>query len=409
MRSIMPKCTLNDLDVAGKRTLLRVDFNVPLTPDHQVADATRIRAALPSIQAILNRGGFPILMSHLGRPKGKTSPALSLAPCAKALSLELGRIVHFSPDCIGETALHHVNALPKGEVLLLENLRFYPEEEVPDPDRQFAAALATLGQLYINDAFGTAHRCHSSIVPITRYFPQASAMGLLMEKELSILATLLSSPTPPFSLILGGAKLSTKITLLQALLPKIQELFIGGGMAFTFLKCQNVPIGHSIYDPTQLTQAQAIIDTCRQQNIPIHLPVDVVIEKVDSTPQELRTVTVKEGVPEGWRGMDIGPKTVAQWKPALFASATAFWNGPMGVYEVPAFAAGTISIATLLSQTQATTIVGGGDSVAAIKKLQLEAAFTHLSTGGGAALAYLEHGHLPGIDALSDTPLSKNS
>ncbi len=399
----MAKCTLNDLDVAGKRTLLRVDFNVPLTPDHQVADPTRIRAALPSIQAVLSRGGLPILMSHLGRPKGKILPELSLAPCAKALSAELGQIVHFAPDCIGETALNHVQALPAGEVLLLENLRFHPEEEVPDPDTRFAAALAALGEVYINDAFGTAHRCHSSIVPITHYFPQTSAMGLLIEKELSILTTLLTAPTPPFSLILGGAKLSTKIALLQALLPKVQALFIGGGMAFTFLKCQHVAIGDSIYDPTQLAQAQAIIDACHQHNVALYLPVDVVIEKTTTVAQEVRTVTTTAGIPDGWRGMDIGPKTIAHWKPALLTSATTFWNGPMGVYEVPAFAAGTLAVATLLSQTKATAVVGGGDSVAAIKKLQLEAAFTHLSTGGGAALAYLEQGHLPGIDALSDS------
>ncbi|MEM7175768.1 MAG: phosphoglycerate kinase [Chlamydiota bacterium] len=405
---MMTKLTLNQLDVHHKKVLLRVDFNVPLESRGVISDDTRIQAALPSIHSILNRHGKLIIMSHLGRPKGQRDPSLSLAPCATRLSELINSAVGFATDCIGQKTLDQVNQLLPGKALVLENLRFHPEEESPSRDNRFAADLAALGEAYVNDAFGTAHRNHSSIVSITQFFKKASAMGLLMEKEINMLSHLVTRPKSPFSLVLGGAKLSTKIGLLKTLLPKIHALFIGGGMAFTFLKAQGIAIGDSICDETLLPQAEKLIAICRREKVLLYLPKDVVIGKKTQTQWKTQTVEVKEGIPAGWQGMDIGPKTVSQWKQPLLSSATIFWNGPMGVFEISSFAAGTVAIATILSQADTTVIAGGGDSLAAIKRLQLDANFTHLSTGGGASLAYLEYGHLPGIDALSTAPSKKN-
>ena len=397
----MGKLTLNQLDVFNKKILLRVDFNVPLKNGKIITDDTRIRAALPSIHSILERQGKLIIISHLGRPKGLRDSSLSLSPCAARLSDLLNCAVSFAPDCIGEKTLDQVNHLEAGKAILLENLRFYPEEEVPDQKRLFAAQLAALGEAYVNDAFGTAHREHSSIVTITQFFKKASAMGLLMEKEVAMLSSLVHHPKPPFSLILGGAKLSTKIGLLKALIPKIDTLFIGGGMAFTFLKAQGFAIGDSICDEKLLPQAQELLDICHQKNLPLLLPSDVVIGQKNQGQWSAKIIQIENGIPDGWMGMDIGPNTISKWKNSLIASKTLFWNGPMGVFEISSFAAGTVAVATILNQANAITIAGGGDSLAAIKMLKLESNFTLLSTGGGASLAYLEHGHLPGIDALS--------
>lgn len=399
----MEKLTLKQLNVYHKRVLLRVDFNVPLTKRGTIVDDTRIQSALPSIRSILKDQGKLVILSHLGRPKGEKDLALSLAPCAKRLGELLGQTIHFAPDCIGQEALKRVNLLKPCEAVVLENLRFHPEEETPDPKRAFAGKLAKLGDVYVNDAFGTAHRKHSSITVITHFFPKKCAMGRLMERELSVLSDLMSHPKSPFSLILGGAKLGTKIGLLETLLPKIDALFIGGGMVFTFLKAQGLAIGESICDQALLSKALAIMKSCYHNNLALHLPTDIVIGKKTASRWETDVIEVKEGIPSGWQGMDIGPKTVEQWKSALLDSATLFWNGPMGVCEIPSFAAGTAAIAKTLGGINGTSVVGGGDSIAAIKGLKLEGYFTHLSTGGGALLAYLEHGHLPGIDALSST------
>ena len=401
----MAKLQVQDLSIQGKRVLVRVDFNVPQNKDGSISDDTRIRESLPTIQYIIDQGGIPILMSHSGRPKGKKDPRYSLALCAKALSNLLRIPVIFAPDCIGNETEKLAKSASEGQIILLENLRFYAAEEDPKSDPSFAQKLASLGDLYVNDAFGSAHRAHSSTVQIAAFFPGRAASGLLMQKEIAFLNTSLSSPKRPFYAIIGGAKISTKIGVLQSLLSKVDALFVGGGMAYTLFKAQGISIGDSIFEAEQLKVAQDFLLAASKKNIPLFLPTDLVIASAFTADAPNKVIDIKEGIPEGWQGMDIGPKTIEIWNKALQKGATIFWNGPVGVFEFPAFAKGTDALARTLSTLKAITIAGGGDSVAAINKLGLKNKFSHLSTGGGASLEYIELGHLPGIDALSNRQL----
>lgn len=397
----MAKLCLQDLDLKDKKVLMRVDFNVPLHPDGTLSDDTRLRESLPSIKHILQAGGSLILMSHLGRPKG-IDPHLSLKQCALALSKLLGQKVLMAEDCVGEKTREIARNLKKGEILLLENLRFDPAEEKPSLDPTFAEKLASLGDIYVQDAFATAHRAHSSTATIARYFPEKAAAGLLLQKEIDFFETLMLHPKPPFYVIVGGAKISTKMGVLKSLLQKADGIFIGGGMAFTFFKAQGIPIGSSIHEDDQIPAALEFLKECSEKKVPLWLPVDLMIADGFSNEAASKLISSSEGIPEGWQGMDIGPKTLEEWKKALGSAATIFWNGPLGVFEFPHFAEGTREIAQTLATLKAITVVGGGDSVAAINQMGLSSQFSHLSTGGGASLEYLEFGHLPGIDALTN-------
>ena len=397
----MVKLNIQDLDLQGKKVLVRVDFNVPLNKDGSIADDTRIRESLPSIQHILQAGGIAILMSHLGRPKGAPDFQFSLAPCAKALSKLLGIPVIMAEDCIGEKAEKMARDLKPGQVLLLENLRFHPAEEKPSLDPTFAKKLASLGDLYVNDAFGTAHRSHSSTAIIAQYFPGKSAAGFLMQKEINFLSSLLH-PKQPFYAIIGGAKISTKIGVLKSLLSKVEGIFIGGGMSFTFFLSQGFKIGNSIHEDEQIPAASEFLKECSEKKISCSLPKDLIIANAFADHAQSQCILASQGIPDGWQGMDIGPQTIEEWSKSLQNAATIFWNGPLGVFEFPHFAKGTEQIAKTLSSSSATTVVGGGDSVSAINRLGLASAFTHVSTGGGASLEFIEFGHLPGIDALTD-------
>lgn len=397
----MVKLNIQDLDLQGKKVLVRVDFNVPLNKDGSIADDTRIRESLPSIQHILQTGGVAILMSHLGRPKGAPDSQFSLAPCAKALSKSLGIPVIMAEDCVGEKVEKMARDLKPGQVLLLENLRFHPAEEKPSLDPTFAKKLASLGDLYVNDAFGTAHRSHSSTAIIAQHFPGKSAAGFLMQKEINFLSSLLH-PKQPFYAIIGGAKISTKIGVLKSLLSKVESIFIGGGMSFTFFLAQGFKIGNSIHEDEQIPAASEFLKECNERKIPCRLPKDLIIANAFADDAPSQCILASQGIPDGWQGMDIGPQTVEEWSKSLQNAATIFWNGPLGVFEFPHFAKGTEQIAKTLSSLSATTVVGGGDSVAAINRLGLAPSFSHVSTGGGASLEFIEYGHLPGIDALSD-------
>ena len=399
----MNKLSLKQLDIKNKKVLLRVDFNVPINEEGTITDDTRIKEALDSIQYILDHKGSVILMSHLGRPKGKFNPKLSLEPCAKALAFLLKRPVLMAKDSIGPSAQNLVAHLQPNQILLLENLRFDPAEENPSSNPEFAKKLASFGDLYVNDAFGTAHREHSSTTTITKYFPGKSAMGFLMQKEIGSLNSLIQNPQRPFYAIIGGAKISSKLGVLKSLLKRIDGLFIGGGMAYTLLKAQGCQIGNSIYEEDQLDEALQLIKSCKDQKLPLCLPVDLLIADNFSKDANRKYIQVNQGIPNGWEGMDIGIETIAIWEKALEKAATIFWNGPLGVFEFPAFAKGTEAIARCIASSKALSVVGGGDSVAAINQLNLTSFFSHISTGGGASLEYLEFGHLPGIDGLSDS------
>jgi phosphoglycerate kinase len=397
----MAKLGLQDLDLKQKKVLLRVDFNVPLNPDGSIADDTRIKESLPSIQYVIKGGGSVILMSHLGRPKGKLDPKFSLSVCAPALSKLLSQPVEMAEDCVGEKVEKMARDLKQGQLLLLENLRFHPAEEKPALDPSFAKKLASLADIYVSDAFAAAHRNHSSTVEITHYFPGKSAAGFLMQKEIEFLSLLLH-PKHPFYTIIGGAKISSKMGALKSLLSKVDGIFIGGGMAFTMFLTEGLKIGNSIHEDDQIPVAAEFLKECKEKKVSCSLPKDLVIASGFRDDAECKTIPISQGIPDGWQGMDIGPETVGEWSRALQDGATIFWNGPVGVFEFPHFAKGTEQIAKIVSSLQATTIVGGGDSVAAINRLGLASSFTHVSTGGGASLEFIEYGHLPGIDALSD-------
>ncbi|MBM3183724.1 MAG: phosphoglycerate kinase [Chlamydiae bacterium] len=393
----MDKLSLKDLSLKGKRVLMRVDFNVPLSQDGKITDDSRIVGALPSIQYILAHGGALILMSHLGRPQGKKDPRFSLKPVAEHLATLLHKNVQFAPDCIGPDVKKMALELKPGQILMLENVRFHPEEEEPEKDPSFVDHLAELGDVYVNDAFGTAHRAHASTALLAKRFSGKAAAGFLMEKEISFLSPLLEGPKRPFFAIIGGAKISTKAGIIHNLLKRVDALFLGGGMTFTFLKAQGIEIGDSLFEEAELNSAKEILAKANS----LYLPLDLIIADAFSNDARRQTIPAKQGIPEGWRGMDIGPETIQEWSRLLQKSETVFWNGPLGVFEMSNFAKGTEDIANALAESKAEVIVGGGDSVAAIQQMGLGSKFAHLSTGGGASLEFLEFGHLPGIDVLS--------
>jgi phosphoglycerate kinase len=388
----MQTATLHDLDARGLRVLVRVDFNVPLDGT-RVTDDTRINAALPTIRALTAQGGRVILMSHLGRPKGKVVESMRMAPVAERLQDLLGQPVVALDACTGEAVEAAVAGLPDGGVCLLENLRFHAEEEANDPG--FAAALARLGDVYINDAFGTAHRAHASTAGVCAHLP--SAAGLLMQKEIDFLGRLLEAPEAPFACVLGGAKVADKIAILQNMLERVDRFVIGGGMAFTFLHLQGARIGRSLLDPNP-QNAQAFLDEAARRGKKVYLPVDVVAASgLDSTATQ---VVDAQAIPDELMGLDIGPRTVALFEEALADARTVLWNGPMGVFERPQFAQGTLAVAQALAASSALTVIGGGDSAAAVTQMGLEDKMTHISTGGGASLELLEGKVLPGVAAL---------
>jgi phosphoglycerate kinase len=397
----MTVLNLRDLSLKGKRVLMRVDFNVPLSQEGGVVDNTRIKESLPSIEYALQQGASVVLMSHLGRPKGRRDPTLSLRPCGIELSELLGKPVQMATDCVGAVVAKQVHALQPGEVLLLENLRFYSAEEKPSLDPAFARELATFGDVYVNDAFGAAHRKHASTFAIASYFPQKAAEGFLMEKEIKALNGLLTSPKRPFYVLIGGAKISSKIGALSSLVQKADGLFIGGAMAFAFYAAQGLSVGDSAPSEDNVRSAEEIIQACKQKKIPLWLPKDIIIARSLSSGAECRQISIQEGIPLGWQGVDLGPATCQEWQTLFKQAETLFWNGPVGVFEIPEFAAGTRAVAQMLASSSALTVISGGDSLAAINALGLNKKFTHLSTGGGASLDYLESGHLPGIDTLS--------
>jgi phosphoglycerate kinase len=389
------KKTVRDVPVRGKRVLVRVDFNVPLE-NGEVADDTRILAALPTISYLLEHGAAVILMSHLGRPKGQVRDELRLDPVARRLSELLHRDVTKLDDCVGPEVETAAAQLQPGQVLLLENLRFHPEEK--SNDQGFAQKLASLADLYVDDAFGTAHRAHASIAGVPNYLPAVA--GFLMEKELEMLGKALADPPRPFVAILGGAKISGKIGVIRSLLTRVDLLLLGGGMANTFLKAQGHEVGESLVEDDSLEVAREILEDAGERLV---LPVDVVVADAFSADAKAQTVSVDQ-VPPDWRILDIGPRTVGLYEEKLASARTVVWNGPMGVFEFPRFAAGTMALATSLASTQATTIVGGGDSVAALQQAGLADKMTHVSTGGGASLEFLEGKTLPGVAALEDKP-----
>jgi phosphoglycerate kinase len=388
----MNKKTIRDINVKDKRALVRVDFNVPLEKG-QVADDTRLVASLPTIRYLVAQGAKVILCSHLGRPKGKDQK-LSLRPVAARLQDLLGKPVTFVGDCIGQPVERVVEALNAGDVLLLENVRFYPEEEKNDPE--FARRLAAFGDVYVNDAFGSAHRAHASTEGVTKYLPGVA--GLLMEKELNYLGSALAQPAKPFVAILGGAKVSDKIKVIENLLPQVDSLLIGGGMANTFLAARGLNLGQSLVEADKLGVAKALMD---KGGAKIVLPVDAVIADKFAADAQNKIVPVGQ-VPADWRVLDVGPQTIAAFSEILGGAKTVVWNGPLGVCEFPAFAQGTVEIAKRLAQSGATTIIGGGDSAAAVEQAGVAGKLTHISTGGGASLEFLEGRVLPGVAALQD-------
>ncbi len=400
----MPKLSIRDLDLTHKRVLIRVDFNVPLK-DGAIGDDTRIRETLPTIEYALRHKAKVILCSHLGRPKGQRIESLSLRPLVDRLRtlldhlLDASENVAFSPDCVGEIATEMSTQLASGQTLLLENLRFHAEEEANDP--AFAAQLASLCDLYVNDAFGAAHRAHASTEGITHHVAQ-SAAGLLMEKELTYLGKVLAEPDKPLVAIIGGAKVSDKIKVIDSLLDRANTLIIGGGMAYTFLNAKGQSTGKSLIEPDKIDVARSAIDKARENGVKLLLPVDHILADRFSPDAAIQTFSGTEPFPRDWMALDIGPETRALFAAEIAEARTVLWNGPMGVFEMPAFAAGTNAIAQAVAENTGTTIVGGGDSVAAIQKSGFAERITHISTGGGASLEFLEGKVLPGVAALTD-------
>ena len=389
------KKTVRDIDLQGKRVLARVDFNVPME-DGQVADDTRIRESLPTIRYVLDHGASLVLCSHLGRPKG-AEPALSLRPVADTLSSLLDRPVNFAEDCVGEPATSAASSLKPSEVLVLENLRFHPEEEANNAD--FARSLAGLADIYVNDAFGTAHRAHASTEGVTHFLPAVA--GLLLEKEVRYLGALVQDPPAPFAAVVGGAKVSSKIPAVEHLLPKIDILVIGGGMANTFLAAQGHNMQASKVEDDFLDAARGILDRARERNIAVHLPVDLVAAAAFDANADHPTVAVN-AIPDGYMALDIGPDSLRAFTEALKDAAAIVWNGPMGVFEMEPYAAGTLGLARAIADLDAVTVVGGGETAAAVNEAGVADRITHVSTGGGASLEMLEGKTLPGVAALLD-------
>jgi len=402
----MAKLSITDLPLQGKRVFMRVDFNVPLDDEGRVTDDTRIRETLPSIEYAIRHKARLILASHLGRPKGKPNPKMSLKPVAERLRILLDQKmgedinVGFVTDCIGVQAEEMTNLLEPGQVLLLENVRFHPEEEANDPE--FSKKLAALADFYVDDAFGSAHRAHASTEGIT-HFVQKSAAGLLMQKELEYLGKALQDPARPFIAIIGGAKVSDKIDVIRNLLTRVESLLIGGAMAYTFLKSQGIHVGKSLVEEDKLDLAKQLLAEAKQREVNLMLPLDnVIAEKIDAAART-QTVETANGIPENMMGLDIGPKTVAAFTEEIKDARTIVWNGPMGVFEVAPFSKGTTNIArAIAANPDATSIVGGGDSVAAVHQAGVAEKITHISTGGGASLEFLEGKKLPGVEALSN-------
>ena len=394
----MNKKTVKDIDVNGKKVLVRCDFNVPIDSETgKITDNRRIRAALPTIQYLLNHNAKVILCSHLGRPKGEFNLKYSLKPVAEELSKLLNKDVKLAKDVIGESAKELTSNMKEGDIVLLENVRFHKEEEQNDPE--YSKALASMAEIYVNDAFGTAHRAHSSTTGVADYLPAVS--GFLIEKELEFLGGALENPAHPFVAILGGAKVSDKIGVIENLLDKVDTLIIGGGMAYTFYKAQGHHIGTSICEEDKLDLAKSILEKAQEKGVKLLLPVDNHVSSEYSNNGEEKMVNSTE-IPDGFMGLDIGPKTIEKFEEAVKDAKTVVWNGPLGVCEFDKFATGTKAVATMLSKIDAITIIGGGDSAAAIEKLGLADKMTHISTGGGASLEFLEGKTLPGIACLQD-------
>ncbi len=397
----MQKKSLSDISTQGKRVLMRVDFNVPLDENKRITDDKRIVESLPSIKKILENGGRLILMSHLGRPKGKVNSEYSLAPVASRLSELIDCPVTMAKDCVGTEVMQQVLAMQDGEVLLLENLRFHAEEEANDPD--FSRELASLGEVYVNDAFGTAHRAHASTEGITHYV-QSAVAGFLIERELLYLGKALQEPERPFVAILGGSKISGKIDVLENHFKKVDTVLIGGAMVFTFFKAQGYAIGKSLVEESKIELALAILEQAKNKGIKLLLPTDVILAPAISGDVDFYADQISN-IPDEMIGVDIGPKTAEMFRNEILSARTVLWNGPMGVFEIDNFASGTMAVAQALADATAkgaTTIVGGGDSAAAIAKAGLAKEMTHISTGGGASLEFLEGKELPGISALND-------
>lgn len=393
----MSKKTVRDIDVKGKKVLVRCDFNVPMDEDKNITDNRRIVAALDTIKYLLEQNCKVILCSHLGRPKGEVNPKYSLAPVAKELSRLLGREVKLAEDVVGESAKALTSNMQEGEIVLLENVRYEAGEE--KNDEELSKKFASLAEVYVNDAFGTAHRAHSSTTGVASFLPAVS--GFLIEKELKFLGSALENPERPFVAILGGAKVSDKIGVIDNLLEKVDTLIIGGGMAYTFFKAMGYEVGKSLCEVDKLDLAKSLMEKAKAKGVKLMLPVDNRVGKEFSNDTESKFVNSTE-IPADWEGLDIGPKTIQMYSEELRKARTVVWNGPLGAFEMEQFAEGTNSIARILAEVEATTIVGGGDSAAAVEKVGLADKFTHISTGGGASLEFLEGKKLPGIEALQD-------
>ena len=393
----MNKKTIEDIDLKNKKVLVRCDFNVPMDEEKNITDNTRIVAALPTIKYLLENNCAIILCSHLGRPKGEFKPEFSLKPVAKELSKLLNKEIIMANDVIGEDAKSKAKNLQNGQIMLLENVRFHREETDNDPE--FSKQLASMAEIYVNDAFGAAHRAHSSTSGVAQYLPAVS--GFLIEKELKFLGNALNNPERPFVAIMGGAKVSDKIGVIDSLLEKVDTLIIGGGMAYTFFKAQGYEVGNSICEMDKLDLAKELMEKAKNKGVKLMLPVDTKIGKEFKPDTESKTVSWTE-IPEGWEGFDIGEESIKMFAKEIKKAKTVVWNGPLGLFEFDQFAIGTNSIAEVLSQIDATTIIGGGDSAAAVRKAGLEDKMTHISTGGGASLEFLEGKKLPGIECLQD-------
>ena len=395
---MLNKMTLKDVDVRGKKVLCRVDFNVPIDDQGKVADDSRIRAALPTIRHLLDQGGRLILASHLGRPKGSPDPQYSLAPVANRLGQLLKQTVTMAPDCVGEDTRLLIEQLENGQLILLENVRFHSGETANDPD--FAGQLAALADIYVNDAFGAAHRAHASTEGVAHLLQPAVA-GFLLEKELAYLGKTLEQPQRPFVAIIGGAKVSDKITVIENLLDKVDTLLVGGGMAYTFLKAQGIEVGRSLVEEDRIALAADLLDKAEKKGVELLLPQDHLVAAVFAADSPAETVA-NAAFPGDKMGLDIGPQTIELYRQRIHQAKTVLWNGPMGVFEFAAYSGGTFAIARSLAETDCLSIIGGGDSVAAVNKAELQDKMTHISTGGGASLEFLEGKALPGVSALTD-------
>jgi len=394
----MNKMTIDDIEVKGKRVLVRVDFNVPVNEEGEITDDRRIAAALPTIKSLADRGAKVILISHFGRPKGTPNDKFRMGAMAQRLQELLGKPVLKTNDCIGNEPKKAIAGLPEGGIILLENVRFYKEEEANEEG--FAKKLAELADIYVNDAFGAAHRAHASTVGVTKFIKPAVA-GYLMQKEIDVMGKALANPDRPFAAILGGAKVADKLGVIQNLLEKVDTLIIGGGMAYTFLKAQRMEIGKSLLDAEKIAFADEMLAKAKQKGIKLLLPVDTVVTDNLKAPTMAKIVNADQ-IPADLAGVDIGPKTIKLFAAAIENAKTVIWNGPMGLFELPQFAAGTKAVAAALSKCQGTTIVGGGDSAAAVEQFGYADKVSHVSTGGGASLEFLEGIELPGVAALTD-------